>query len=199
MNLLSVNGGGDYELQLGIAGDINSDNAVDGVDSQLVKNALGTSVGDAGYDAALDVNRDRTIDSTDVQILGSNYGFRYNQAPVVKDSEAITHEDLSVEIPLADLAKDPEGDRTFFKTRDVEHGQVSFTPDGQTAIFKPEVGYTGTASFKLFADDGYAVSDAAVVEIQVSDAPLTSLDFVERNPKLEVGEQVELQAEVGSR
>nr|WP_319423729.1 putative Ig domain-containing protein [Pleurocapsa sp. FMAR1] len=164
LNLLSVNDAGDYELQLGIAGDVNRDNAVDGVDSQLVKNALGTSIGDAGYDAALDVNRDRTINSKDVQILGSNYGFRYNQAPVVKDSEAITHEDLSVEIPLKDLAKDPEGDRTFFRTRDVEHGQVSFSADGQTAIFKPEVGYTGTASFKLFADDGYAVSDASIVD-----------------------------------
>ena len=47
-----------------------------------------------------------------MQILGSNYGLRYNQAPVVEDAEAITHEDLSVEIPLADLARDPEGDRT---------------------------------------------------------------------------------------
>ena len=180
LNLLSVNGG-DYELQLGIAGDVNNDNAVDGVDSQLVKNALGKSVGEAGYDAKLDVNRDRTIDSKDIQILGSNYGFRYNQAPVVNDSEALTHEDLSVEIPLADLAKDLEGDRVYFKTRNVEHGRVTFTNDGQTAIFK------------LFADDGYAESDASIVEINVSDAPLTSLDFVERNPKLEVGEQVELQ------
>ena len=193
LNLLSVKGNGDYELQLGIAGDVNNDNAVDGVDSQLVKNALGLSAGDAGYDAKLDVNRDRTIDAADIQILGSNYGFAFNQAPVVQDSEAITHEDLSVEIPLADLAKDPEGDRVYFKTRDVEHGRVTFTPDGQTAIFKPEIGYTGTASFKLFADDGYAESDASIVEIQVSDAPLTSLDFVERNPKLEIGEQVELQ------
>jgi YD repeat-containing protein len=199
LNLLSVNG--DYELQLGIAGDVNNDNAVNGVDSQLVTDAIGKSAGDAGYDRTLDLNRDRTIDATDLQILGSNYGFRYNQAPVVTDGEAITHEDLSVEIPLKDLANDPEGDkpygmasqRIFFKATDVQHGQVIFTPDGSRAIFKPYVGYTGTASFKLFADDGYGVSDAAVVSIQVSDAPLTSLDFVERNPQLEVGEQVELQ------
>ncbi|BAZ46381.1 DNA/RNA non-specific endonuclease [Chondrocystis sp. NIES-4102] len=191
LNLLSVTG--DYELQLGIAGDVNNDNAVDGVDSQLVEAALGKTVGDTGYDMALDVNRDRIIDAEDLQILGSNYGFRYNQAPVVTDGEALTHEDLSVEIPLADLASDPEGERVFFKTKDVENGTVSFSADGQTIIFKPDVGYTGTASFKLFADDGYAVSKASIVEINVSDAPLTSLDFVERNLGLEVGEQFELQ------
>ena len=136
-----------------------------------------------------------------MQILGSNYGFRYNQAPVVTDGEALTHEDLSVEIPLVDLANDPEGDkpygmasqRTFFRATDVENGTVTFSPDGQTAIFKPEVGYTGTASFELFADDGYAVSEASIVEINVSDAPLTSLDFVERNLGLEIGSQTELQ------
>jgi len=189
LNLLSVKGNSDYTLRLGIAGDVNSDNAVNGVDSQLVTEAIATG----NYDAALDVNRDRIINATDLQILGSNYGFRYNQVPVVQDGEAITHADLAVEIPLADLATDPEGDRTYFQTRDVEHGTVTFTPDGQKAIFKPAVGYTGTAFFKLLADDGYGVSDAAIVEIQVSDAPLTSLDFVERNPKLEVGEQLELQ------
>ncbi|MEO1005448.1 MAG: tandem-95 repeat protein, partial [Cyanobacteria bacterium J06638_38] len=193
LNLLSVNGNSNYELVLGIAGDVNNDNAVDGVDSQLVEQALGTAAGDTDYDRNLDINRDRIIDATDLQILGSNYGFRYNQAPVVSNGDALTHEDLNVEIPLADLATDPEGDRVFFKATDIEHGSVSFTPDGQTVIFKPEVGYTGTASFKLFADDGYAVSDASIVEINVSDAPLTSLDFVERNPKLEVGEQLELQ------
>ena len=193
LNLLSVNSDGDYTLQLGIAGDVNGDNAVNGIDSQLVTDALGTSFGDAGYEARLDVNRDRIIDATDVQILGSNYGFRYNQAPIVSNGDALTHEDLSVEIPLTDLATDPEGDRIFFRTTDVENGTVSFSPDGQTAIFKPNVGYTGTASFKLFADDGYAVSDASIVEINVSDAPLTSLDFIERNPKLSVGEQFELQ------
>jgi large repetitive protein len=184
LKLLSVDG--DYQLQLGIAGDVNQDNAVNGLDSQLVSNAISTG----NYDKALDVNRDGLINSTDVQILGSNYGFRYDRAPVVTDGEALTHEDLSIEIPLADLANDPEGDKTYFKVTDIQHGRVTFTNDGQTAIFKPEMGYTGTASFKLWADDGYGVSDAAIVEIEVSDAPLTGIDFVERNPKLDVGEQV---------
>ena len=193
LNKLSLDSSGEHSLELGIAGDVNSDNAVDGKDSQLVTKALGTVRGEADYDATLDINRDGAIDATDAQIQGSNYGFRYNQAPIVTDSEALTHEDLSIEIPLSDLASDPEGDRTFFRATEVENGTVSFSPDGQTAIFKPDVGYTGTASFKLFADDGYAVSDASIVEINVSDAPLTGIDFVERNPELEVGEQVELQ------
>jgi hypothetical protein len=70
---------------------------------------------------------------------------------------------------------------------------VRFAPDGETAIFVPTPGYSGTASFELIGNDGFARSEAATIEIEVSDAPLTSLDFVERNPSLEVGEQFELQ------
>lgn len=185
LNLLSVSG--DYELQLAIAGDVNGDGKVNGVDSQLLIDAIDNS----NYATNLDLNRDGVLNATDVQILGSNYGFTANRAPVVEGTQALTHEDLSVEIPLKDLAEDPEGDGVYFKVAEVEHGTVRFVDGG--VIFKPEVGYTGEASFKLFADDGYGVSDAATIEISVSDAPLTGLDFVERNPKLEVGERVQLQ------
>ncbi|MEO1006173.1 MAG: Ig-like domain-containing protein, partial [Cyanobacteria bacterium J06638_38] len=194
LNLLVINGDADYQLRLGIAGDVNGDGAVDALDSQAVTAALGSEFGDAGYDLALDVNRDLIIDQVDIQILGSNYGFSENKAPVVIDSNALTHEDLTVQIPLADLASDPEGDRIFYRAIDVEYGAVTFGADGETAIFTPDIGYTGTASFKLLADDGFAVSDAGLIKVNVSDAPLTSLDFVVRNPKLEVGEQFELQA-----
>ncbi|MEM9272984.1 MAG: CARDB domain-containing protein, partial [Cyanobacteria bacterium P01_F01_bin.143] len=197
LNLLSIrpldDNASPYDLRLTIAGDVNGDGAVDGLDSQAVTAALDLEEGDVGYDIALDVNRDRVIDQVDIQILGSNYGFAANQAPVVIDGNALTHEDLSVAIPLGDLASDPEGDRIFYRAIDVENGKVTFAPDGETAIFTPDVGYTGAATFKLLADDGFAVSDPGRIEINVSDEPLTSLDFVVRNPQLEVGEQFELQ------
>ncbi len=182
LHQLSVNGDGNYGLQLSVVGDFNLDGKVDGVDSQLLLGQLGGQ-----YDLTFDLNRDGVIDGVDVQILGSNYGFSANLAPVVTGTEVLTHEDLRVLISLGDLASDPEGDLIFYRAANVVGGTISFLPDGQTAKFMPTVGFTGTASFDLLADDGFSVSVPATVTVNVSDAPLTSLDFVERNPKLQVG------------
>ncbi|PSF28557.1 hypothetical protein C7H19_24555, partial [Aphanothece hegewaldii CCALA 016] len=58
--------------------------------------------------------------------------------------------------------------------------------------FKPILGYTGLASFELMASDGFSASNSALIMVNVSSAPLLSLDFVERHPKLQVGEQIGL-------
>ena len=53
--------------------------------------------------------------------------------------------------------------------------------------FVPAAGYTGPASFQFAADDGYQSSTPATVDVTVSDAALVSLDFQEREPRLNVG------------
>ena len=190
MNLLSLDADSAYELELAIAGDVNGDGSVNGFDSRLLSDAVSNN---APYSKELDVNRDGVIDGVDISILGSNYGFVTNKAPTISGTTALTHEDLSVEIPLAGLGDDPEGDEVFYQAIDPVNGEVRFAPDGETVVFVPTPGYSGTASFELIGNDGFARSEAATIEIEVSDAPLTSLDFVERNPSLEVGEQFELQ------
>ena len=190
LNLLSVDAGSTYELGLAIAGDVNGDGAVNGLDSRLVSDAINSNT----YSQELDVNRDGVIDGADISLIGSNYGFVTNKAPTISSTTALTYEDLSVEIPLNDLGNDSEGDRIFYQALNPTNGEVRFAPDGETVIFVPTPGYSGTASFELIADDGFARSNPATIEIEVSDAPITSLDFVERNPSLEVGEQKQLQA-----
>lgn len=43
---------------------------------------------------------------------------------------------------------------------------------------------TGDAGFSIVADDGYAVSQVATVTVNVSNAPLVTLDFAARAPRL---------------
>ena len=185
LNLLSVSGSGNYSLRLSVAGDLNGDGSVDGVDSQLLMGAISTR----SYSELFDLNRDRVLDATDVQILGSNYGFSANRAPSVTGTSVLTHEDLGVTIGLDKLAVDPEGDEIFWKAINPVNGTVVFESDGLTARFKPNTGYTGMASFELVADDGFGASVPATITVKVSDAPLIALDFVKRNPKLQVNEQ----------
>lgn len=187
LKVLELNGLGDVQFKLEIAGDLNRDGKVDGVDLQLFSEALSGG----NYTASFDLNRDGVLSGADLQILGSNYGFSANRAPIVRGTSVLTHEDLGVSIPIGTLASDPEGDTIFWKIVNPVNGTVILREDG-TARFKPNVGYTGLASFELTASDEFSTSESALVTINVSDAPLLSLDFVERNPKFGVGEQMEL-------
>ena len=62
INLIEVRGindsAGEYSLKLTVAGDVNRDGLVNGVDSQLVQAALGKAQGDEGSSLDLDVSRD---------------------------------------------------------------------------------------------------------------------------------------------
>ena len=64
-----------YELRVDVAGDIQGDARVDGLDSQLMASALGSSSGDAGYLFAADSDGDGHVTVADRQVLISNYGF----------------------------------------------------------------------------------------------------------------------------
>ncbi len=130
-----------------MAGDVNRDGLVDGVDSQLLSGALGSFFGDAAYAQTLDLDRDGSINTTDMQILGSNFGFIANRPPVVTATNVLTHTDLETSVDLVDLVTDPEGDSVFYRFLNPVNGTVSFSPDGSSARFLPTPNYTGTASF----------------------------------------------------
>ena len=58
---------------------------------------------------------------------------------------------------------------------------------GDTAVFVPETGYAGSASFELLGNDGWEESAPQTITVQISDAPLVRLDYVLRNPRLNLG------------
>lgn len=173
-------------LKLEIAGDINLDGAVDGTDSQLLQAGLRGE-----YAIQNDLNHDGVVDAIDVQILGSNYGFVANRAPVVTAVPVRTHTDLEVAIPLNGAAIDPEGDAIAYRFTNVVGGTVMFAPDGQSLRVMPTIS-SGTMAFDLIADDGFSSSAPTTMTVNVSNAALVNLDFVKRNPKLEVGQSTEL-------
>ncbi len=185
---------GSYELRLRVAGDINADGLVDGVDSALLAAAQSTVVGDPGYLAEADLDASGAIDIRDTLILIANYGFIANRAPAVGPvlPELLTHQDLAMAFPLEDLFSDPDGDAVHYQTVGVEHGAVTLSANGQTALFVPEPGYVGAAHVRLIADDGANASDEVSLEVTVSDAPLLGIEIVDRTPQLEVGDAARL-------
>jgi RHS repeat-associated protein len=66
---------GVYQLDLRVAGDVNGDGRVDGVDSTLFSAALGSHEGDSAYTFGADLRGDGVVDQGDLQILIDNYGF----------------------------------------------------------------------------------------------------------------------------
>jgi YD repeat-containing protein len=195
LNLLQLGGASAYSLQLSVAGDVNHDGLVDGVDSGLLEGALAElteGIASGNYNATYDFNSDGVINATDVQILGSNYGFTANRAPLVTSTSVLTHSDLSTSVALDKLATDPEGDAIFYRIINPVNGAVTFTPDGHSAFFVPTAGYSGTASFELVADDGFSSSAPATVTVNVSNGALVNLDFARRGLRLDAGESTEL-------
>ena len=188
LHLLEVSGAGTYGLQVSVAGDLNQDGRVDGLDSQPLTAALGHTVGEVGYQPQLDLNRDGVIDGTDTQILESNFGFMANRPPVLTPDSTLTHVDLTTAVSLEGRISDPEGDPTFFQVVNPVNGTVALSPDGTTVLFTPTAGFAGTASFDVIGDDGFSQSIPTTMTIDVSGAPLINLDFLVRAPQLDVGQ-----------
>ncbi len=77
---------GQYSLRVDVVGDVNLDGRVDGIDSQLLDNRVGTNFSVPGYTSAADLDANYSIDVADRQLLAHNYGF-------VADSSAPTFPD----------------------------------------------------------------------------------------------------------
>jgi hypothetical protein len=185
---------GDYQLQVFIAGDVNADGLVDGVDSGLLAAAQGTREGQPGYVFAADLDGNGLIDATDTQILARNYGFRANAAPIVNGSlpSMLTHQGLELSVRLGDVATDADGDRLYYRIQSATHGTAKLNADGQALLFVPAPSYVGLATITVIADDGFQVSAAANLTVNVSDAPLLRFDIQNRLPRIELGETYQL-------
>ena len=209
-------GSGEYTVELYLPGDANADAFVDGLDNQLFSHFIDDAVGSVagvvtGREApdgsvnhtplaiddptaltGLDGNRDGTLDVADMQLFAANLGFAANQPPTVLSAGLLTHEDLPLAIAAQDLAVDPDGDVFYLRVRNAQSGTVRVTGDGSAVIFVPDPGHTGSASFEISADDGFAASAWTTVSVTVSDAPLTSIEILRRTPALDVGEVSEV-------
>ncbi|TAE00390.1 MAG: hypothetical protein EAZ96_21285 [Oscillatoriales cyanobacterium] len=194
LNLLNINSASSsaYTLKLNIAGDINSDGRIDTTDRQLLNNALGSTATDPNYTINLDLNRDGIINSVDQTLLNNNFGFITNKPPITTPFSTNTHAELETIIPLIGKATDPENDPISYNTLNPINGTVKFDPITKTATFKPTPGFSGIASFDFIASDGYNTGIPAKVTVNVSGAPLLSLDFANRNPQLYPGDNTEL-------
>ncbi|MFA7603825.1 MAG: CARDB domain-containing protein, partial [Novosphingobium sp.] len=166
---LGIAGAGAYQVEMRVAGDINGDGKVDGADSALVAAAL----------AGSDIDGDGVTNATDRQLVAANYGFTANQAPKLAAvmPDVLTHVDLPTWLDLGAVASDPDGDRVYFRILEATGGTATLTANGRGLIFTPTSGLSGTAMVRVAADDGYGSSATGVIDIAISDAPLTAIDF----------------------
>ncbi|MDH5639643.1 MAG: putative Ig domain-containing protein, partial [Nitrospira sp.] len=183
-----------YSVRLFIAGDANRDGRVDGVDGDLLTNALAPSP--LPLAPELDANQDGVLNSADLHLYRQNLGFIPNQAPTATNATAKTHQDLELLFPVtvsnsalstqsSALLSDPENDPIVYRITGAMNGTARIASNGTSVSFTPTTGYSGPASFSIVADDGYATSQVATVTVNVSDAPLVALDFTVRQPRLD--------------
>ena len=126
-------------------------------------------------------------------MVAANLGFTANMEPVVSSIDAITHVDLPIAIDLTNIATDAEGDALLYRLTNAQNGLATLGRDGKFVQFIPNPGFSGPASFQIQAIDGVGLSIPGTVTIDVSDAPLIELDFVERQPQSLPGETFSLQ------
>ncbi len=164
---------GRYTLALSFAGDVNLDGAVDGLDSQA----------EAAGSQAADVTGDGLVNAADADVIAADYGVHADTGPVLATTlpSFLTHVDLADAIALAAIATDPFGDTLSFRIVGVTHGSAQLSVDGQSLLFTPDDGFAGQATITVVADDGFMQSAAATVDVAVSAAALTHIDFEQDN------------------
>ena len=150
--LIRINGTGASSVRISVAGDLNRDGTINGLDSQTFEQQQLIN------NAASDLNGDGQINATDRQVLYANYGFKTNFAPTAAATLPLvkTHTDLATKVSVASIAEDMEGDAIFLRVINATHGTAKLSLDGTSLIFTPEAGYAGQATITLQADDGYA-------------------------------------------
>ncbi len=181
---------GNIELDVSIAGDINSDRLVDGLDSDIQAGLTGVSTGQPGFNPAADLDGSGTIDLSDRQLLFRNAGFVANGAPAanLEFGRQLTHTDLAVRFELDDALRDPDGDDVFYQIVAVQNGTAALDPNGTVVTFTPNPGYSGVAEISIQADDGFNLSDVVTIDLDVSAAAMLGIDIVNRQPQLGIGQ-----------
>jgi VCBS repeat-containing protein len=187
LKLIRIQGTGTATLSISIAGDLNQDGKVNGLDSQAwAQGAVANAIG-------VDINGDGQVTAADRQVLYANYGFKANQAPVQVNTATIkTHTDLAANVSLANVAQDLEGDSIFWHVVGNTHGAAKLSADGQVLLFTPEMGYTGQASITVQADDGFAAAAPIALTVNVSGAKLIAIHLT-RIAILATGQSKQLQ------
>ena len=140
---------GNYTLQIAVAGDINADGLVDGLDSVLLDAAFGSVVGDPAYSLVADLDGNGTIAAPDRQILIANFGFTANRAPILVTpiDDVLTHEGLRVAIDTSNIALRSGWRRSVSTASPVSlTAEANLSADGQYVLFTPEPGYAGHAA-----------------------------------------------------
>ncbi|QIZ73029.1 putative Ig domain-containing protein [Oxynema aestuarii] len=107
-----------------------------------------------------------------------------NQAPILINDSVLVSANLPATIDLSSLVTDPDGDRVTYHISNALNGTAELLADGTTLSFQPAPDFVGTASFDLVANDGGVRSVNETITVKVSDAPLLSLDVVERDVQL---------------
>ncbi|WP_374352805.1 Ig-like domain-containing protein, partial [Chitinimonas sp.] len=188
LKLLTLQGEGDAELYLSVAGDLDGNGKVDAADSAAFEQAL------AGQAAVGDIDGDGVIASADRQLLFANYGYRAQSAPTVQalpTPVANTHSDLACRVDLGKLAAS-QGEPMFWRILGASHGSARLEADGQSLRFTPEPGFAGEASITVQADDGFASSAPVELKVAVSGAKLLALHAAPING-LQAGQAAQLQ------
>jgi len=189
VKLIRISGEGEAQIRISLAGDLNRDGKIDGADSALWEQAS------VDKDPVGDLTGDGLINVADRQTLYANTGFAANRAPMATDTlpSLKTHTDLGMKAALASIAEDLEGDAVFWRVLGSTHGTARLDADGKTASFTPEAGYSGEATIRLQADDGFAAGAPIELKVNVSGAKLVRLHLAQI-PALATGQFALLQA-----
>ena len=118
--------------------------------------------------------------------------FDRNNPPIAQDDFAETTQDIPVSVFVLDNDFDPEGDALsivgFAQTTGLG-GSVS--QSGNTLVYNPGLGFTGTDSFSYTISDSFGATDTATVEVSVSvfdrnNPPIAQDDFAETTQDIPV-------------
>ncbi|UUZ69427.1 hypothetical protein LP416_08015 [Polaromonas sp. P2-4] len=122
LKLIRINGAGAAQVRVSLAGDLNRDGVVDGIDSAAWQQAA------AEANAVGDLNGDDLVNQADRQVLYANYGWKANRAPVAAATlpSTLTHTDLATNISLNSIAEDLEGDLVLWRLLDTTHGSALY-------------------------------------------------------------------------
>ncbi|MDA8744744.1 dockerin type I domain-containing protein [Rubripirellula amarantea] len=176
---------GNYSVDVYIAGDLDGDGDVDGIDRSNITAQFGLVPGDGGYNPAADVNRDGVIDSTDVELQAINFGFVADLSPVATDGSGITLPGLPVDIDLSENAIDPEGSPLDFQVVSTTGGTARLLADGRTVRFTPSSAAGGLIEFT--ASDLVGQSNTAQFTIDIESRTVSSLQITTTDIQIGVG------------